>query len=182
MSRSLMTAALMIALATPALAQTTDTTSTPNITMPDLQTVTPDTSTYEQRVVAAEPYAALSTQEINIPKMVSTMWLPFADLAAKKGHPLDDAQKAKLDALYQKTFDGPMRDLMGNQNHMIAKLFTMQEIQSMTAFYSSPVGRSILTKMPQVMAAIQPEISAMVKKTMPTLIPKIKAIIDPKEK
>ncbi|KEO60684.1 DUF2059 domain-containing protein [Thioclava indica] len=182
MSRSLMTAALMIALATPALAQTADTTSSPNVTMPDLQTITPDTSTYEQREVAAKPYAELAVKEMNIPKMVSTMWQPFVGLAAKKGHPLDDKQKAALDALYQKTFDGPMRDAMLNENQVIAKAFTMQEIQAMNAFYTSPIGRSILTKMPQVMTAIQPEISAMVQKTMPKIMPEIKAIIDPKKK
>lgn len=163
--------ALLLSLGGPVFAGTT-------IGGVSLDTIRPDTSTYEQRVAAAQPYVKEVAELFNYKELITQMWQPVARIAAKKGHPLNAVQKRQLDALYQKTLTAPLKSIMASQDKLLAKTFTLQEIKATSAFHTTPVGKQILTKMPEVMKSIQPQTMALLREVMPKMLPQIKKIAE----
>lgn len=134
--------------------------------------------TREDRVEAAKAYTALAMDAMDLKAMIGTMWAPVVQMIERSGKTLSEEQKDQIDALYQETFTGPMTEMMLSQSDVMADLFTLEEIEALTQFYSTPIGQSVMKKLPKVMEAIQPQIVALVQNTLPTLMPKIAAIVE----
>lgn len=155
MRRLALTALAVVAFSLPALAQ----------------------DTRETRLARAQDYVAQSMMDLDLEAVVRSMYRPVLDQVAASGQQLSQDQIDRIDALYMATMLEPLRAIMMQQDQVMADLFTLEEIEALLAFYTSPVGRSVMTKMPQLMEVQQPAILNMVQSTMPTLIPQLQAII-----
>ena len=71
-----------------------------------------------------------------------------------------------------------MTDLMREQAGLMADMMTLAEITALRDFYATPEGRSVMAKLPQLVAAQQPGVMALVNDTMPGLMPEVLAIIN----
>lgn len=134
---------------------------------------------YADRVAVAKEVAEVSLAAIDLDALIATMWKPITDQAAARGTPLSEAQKSEINALYLETFRGPMTDLMLGQDALMAELMTMEELVALRDFYSTDAGRSVMSKLPKVMEAQQPQIMQLIQSTMPVLLPKVMAVIQP---
>ena len=133
--------------------------------------------TREARLALARDYVAQSMQDIDIAAVVRTMYGPILDQVAASGRSLRQDQIDQIDALYQSTMQEPLRQIMLQQDQAMADLFTLEEIQALLTFYTSPVGRAVMTKLPQLIEVQQPAIMALVQGTVPAMIPRLQAII-----
>ena len=139
------------------------------------QTPAPDTP--EARLAAATAYVTMTIEDMDIAAVVRTMYAPLLDQVRAGGRTLTQAQVAQIDQLYQSTMAQPLLDILRRQDRVMAELFTLEEIETLAAFYASPVGRRVMTRLPQLIEAQQPEILAMVNREVPRLIPQLQAII-----
>lgn len=134
--------------------------------------------TREERVEAAKAYIAISIEAMDVKAMIATMWLPVVQAIEASGKTVSAAQKAEIDALYQRVFTAPMQNILGGQSEIMADLLTLEQITELTAFYSTENGRKIMAVLPQLMERTQPQIMAMVQETLPQLLPEISRIIE----
>ncbi len=133
--------------------------------------------TRETRLAAARVYVAQTMEQVDIEAMVRSMYQPVLDQVAANGTTLSAQQLAEIDALYQSTTAEGLRAIMLQQDEVMADLFTLEEIEAISAFYASPVGSSVMAKLPQLSAAIQPQIAAFVQSVVPQLVPELQRII-----
>jgi hypothetical protein len=134
--------------------------------------------TREERVAAANQYVDLALQGFDMNKMIETMYQPILSQVAAGGATLDDAQVAKIRQLYLDTFTEPMTKLMHDQSEMMADMFTLGEITALRDFYATPEGKSVMAKLPQLTAAQQPGMMAMINDKMAGLMPQVLAIVN----
>lgn len=133
--------------------------------------------TYAARLAAANSYVTQSIVDLDLEALVRAMYAPVLDQVRANGVRLSQAQINEIDALYMQIMLEPLRQIMLQQDRVMADLFTLEEINALLAFYTSPVGRSVMTKMPQLMQAQQPAVMAMVQSSMATLLPRLQAIL-----
>ncbi|MDE9449007.1 DUF2059 domain-containing protein [Aliiroseovarius sp. Z3] len=132
---------------------------------------------YEQRLAIATGYIEATLEDIDMEAMVKTMWQPLVADVTAKGIPLNDDQIARIDQLYQDEMTGPMYDIMRDQAAVMAELFTFDEIKAIRDFYATDLGRSAMSKLPQVTERQTPMVLKMVQEKMPEIIPKVQAIL-----
>jgi hypothetical protein len=72
---------------------------------------------------------------------------------------LSDDQLKQIDALYQETYAGKMIEIMSAQDEVMADILTLPEIEALRDFYASENGRAVMMKLPDILAAQQPQIS-----------------------
>jgi hypothetical protein len=133
---------------------------------------------YDARLAVAQDYVAATMQDMDMPRLIEQMWrgaVPQFERIA--GAPLSDQQKADLQALYMEIFEEPMRSIMRNQDKLMADLLTLDEITALRDFYATPEGRSVMSKLPDIMARQQPQILELVQGTLPQAMPRIMAIL-----
>ena len=133
--------------------------------------------TYEQRLAIATGYIEATLEDMDMEAMVKTMWQPLVNDVTAKGIPLNDYQIARIDQLYQDEMTGPMYDIMRDQAAVMAELFTFDEIKAIRDFYATDLGRSAMSKLPQVTERQTPMVIKMVQEKMPEIIPKVQAIL-----
>lgn len=133
--------------------------------------------TRDARLEVAREYSARAMEDMDMGAMIQTMYQPIVDQARAAGQTVSEDQIERLDALYQEVFAPEMQRIMEGQPEIMADLFTLPELEALSEFYASDVGRSVMTKMPQVMQSVQPEIMTMVERTMPTVIPQVMQIL-----
>ena len=119
-------------------------------------------------------------QDVEMPRIIEQMWrgaLPqFQQIA---GGPLSEQQMADLHVLYMEVYEQPMRDVMREQDKLMADLLTLEEIIALRDFYATPEGRSVLRKLPDILARQQPQIMALVQESLPAILPRIMEILKP---
>ena len=133
---------------------------------------------YDQRLAVARDYVAANMRDMDMPRLIEQMWrgaLPQFERIA--GAPLSDQQKADLQALYMEIFEEPMRQIMRDQDKLMADLLTLEEITALRDFYATPEGRSVMRKLPDIMARQQPQILQLVQGNLPQAMPRIMAIL-----
>ena len=135
-------------------------------------------SDYAERLAVAKQYVQISLEDMDIKKIVQQMWLPIAQqVEADRGSPLNALQLQKLDTLYQDTFYDKMYDLLSQQDEIAADIFSLEEIIALRNFYFTSEGRSVMQKMPDIIAAQQPMIMEMVQTNIPIIMPLIVEIV-----
>lgn len=132
-----------------------------------------------ERLAMATAYVEASLQDIDMTRIIAQMYQPIIDQVEASGQPVTDTQKADLQMLYEDEFMEPMRQVMLSQDEIMADLFTLEEITALKEFYETSVGQSVLTKLPDVVAAQQPQILEMVGERIPAMLPKIQSILAP---
>lgn len=134
--------------------------------------------TREDRVAAAQEYVDLALQGFDMAAMIETMYQPILQQVASGGATLTDEQVAQIRQLYLDTFTEPMTKLMQDQSGLMADMFTLAEITALRDFYATPEGRSVMAKLPQLTAAQQPGVMALINANMEGLMPQVISIIN----
>lgn len=134
--------------------------------------------TREERVAAAREYVDLALQGFDMAAMIETMYQPILQQVAAGGQTLSDDQVAKVRQLYLDTFTEPLTTLMLEQSGIMADMMTLAEITALRDFYATPEGRSVMAKLPQLTAAQQPGMMALVNDKMTGLMPQVLAIVN----
>jgi uncharacterized protein len=106
------------------------------------------------------------------------MYQPIIDQFAAAGRPLSPDQIARIDAIYQETMGDELLAIMRGQVGTMVEIFTLEELTALYEFYTSEIGRRVMSRLPEVMERSQPEIIAMAERTMPLIVPQVMAIID----
>jgi hypothetical protein len=134
--------------------------------------------TREERVAAAQQYVDLALQGFDMPAMIETMYQPILQQVEAGGAKLTDAQVAQIRQLYLDTFTEPLTKLMQDQSQIMADMFTLAEITALRDFYATPEGKSVMAKLPQLTAAQQPGVMALINGKMESLMPQVLAIVN----
>jgi hypothetical protein len=134
--------------------------------------------TRDERVVAARQYVDLALAGFDIAAMIETMYQPILQQVAAGGATLTDAQVAQIKQLYLDTFTEPLTTLMHDQSEIMADLMTLSEITALRDFYATPEGKSVMAKLPQLTAAQQPGMMALINDKMTGLMPQVLAIVN----
>jgi hypothetical protein len=134
--------------------------------------------TREERVAAAAEYVELALDGFDMSAVIETMYQPLLQQVAAGGQTLTEAQLAEIRTLYLDTFTDPMNALMRDQAEIMADIMTLGEITALRDFYATPEGKSVMAKLPQLTAAQQPGVMALVNDKMDGLMPQVLAIIN----
>jgi hypothetical protein len=134
--------------------------------------------TREERVAAAAEYVELALDGFDMSAVIETMYQPLLQQVAAGGQTLTEAQLTEIRQLYLDTFTDPMNALMRDQAQIMADIMTMAEITALRDFYATPEGKSVMAKLPQLTAAQQPGVMALVNDKMTGLMPQVLAIIN----
>ena len=134
--------------------------------------------TREERVAAAAEYVELALDGFDMAAVIETMYQPLLQQVAAGGQTLTEAQLTEIRQLYLDTFTDPMNALMRDQAQIMADIMTMAEITALRDFYATPEGKSVMAKLPQLTAAQQPGVMALVNDKMTGLMPQVLAIIN----
>lgn len=134
--------------------------------------------TREERLATAREYVELALAGFDMAAVIETMYQPVLQQVAAGGQPLSEAQVGAIRQLYLDTFTEPMFALMRDQSEIMADIMTLAEITALRDFYATPEGRSVMAKLPQLTAAQQPGVMALVNDNMAGLMPKVLAIIN----
>ena len=134
--------------------------------------------TREERVAAAAEYVDLALQGFDMSAMIETMYQPILQQVAAGGQTLSEDQITQIRQLYLDTFTDPMTKLMRDQAGIMADMMTLGEITALRDFYATPEGKSVMAKLPQLTAAQQPGIVALINDNMESLMPQVLAIIN----
>ncbi len=134
--------------------------------------------TRDERVAVATEYVDLALQGFDMAAVIENMSQPILSQVAAGGATLTDDQVAKIKQLYLDTFTEPMTALMRDQAQIMADMMTLGEITALRDFYATPEGRSVLAKLPQLTAAQQPGVMALINDKMTGLMPQVLAIVN----
>lgn len=134
--------------------------------------------TREERLAVATEYNDAALADMDMDAMITTMWEPLVTQVAPQA---TDEQKDQIHALYVETFQPRMTEMMKQQPDIMADIYSLEELEALRDFYATPVGKSVIMKLPQVMQAIQPQLMAMVQETIPTIIPQVQQILEPQQ-
>ena len=134
--------------------------------------------TREDRVAAAAEYVELALDGFDMAAVIETMYQPILQQVAQGGQTLTEAQVGEIRQLYLDTFTDPMTALMRDQAQIMADIMTLGEITALRDFYGTPEGKSVMAKLPQLTAAQQPGVMALVNDQMEGLMPQVLAIIN----
>lgn len=134
--------------------------------------------TRDERDAAASQYVDLALQGFDMAAMIETMYQPILQQVAAGGAVLSEEQLAKIRQLYLDTFTEPLTTLMQDQSQIMADMFTLAEITALRDFYATPEGKSVMAKLPQLTAAQQPGMMALINDKMQGLMPQVLAIVN----
>lgn len=134
--------------------------------------------TREERVAVASEYVDLALQGFDMPAMIETMYQPILQQVTAGGAVLTEEQVGKIRQLYLDTFTEPLTKLMHDQAGIMADMMTLAEITALRDFYATPEGRSVMAKLPQLTAAQQPGMMALINDKMTGLMPQVLAIVN----
>ena len=134
--------------------------------------------TRDERVAVATEYVDLALQGFDMSAMIETMYQPILQQVAAGGQTLSEDQLSQIRQLYLDTFTAPLTQLMQDQSQIMADMFTLAEITALRDFYATPEGKSVMAKLPQLTAAQQPGMMALINDKMTGLMPKVLAIVN----
>lgn len=133
--------------------------------------------TREERLAVAEEYTAAMVADMDLEALIATMWKPVVDQQESLGTPVTDDQKARLQALYMDAMGEPMTQIMLDQAATMADIMTLEEITALRDFYQTPVGKSVMLKLPKLVEAQQPQILSMVSENLMPIMGEIQTIL-----
>lgn len=132
---------------------------------------------YDERLAIATRTTQMAIADMDIDRVIATMYMPLVDQLRAQGREISDVQIAELDALYQAELREPFLEVMAGQQDIMAETFSLSELQALEQFYATPEGRSVMRKFPTLMEQLQPRILQMVQSTMPRIVPQLQSIL-----
>ncbi|MGA1269083.1 MAG: DUF2059 domain-containing protein [Gemmobacter sp.] len=132
--------------------------------------------TREERLAAAFLYVVLAVDDMVVDDVIRQIAASIVAEIEATGARVTPEQVAEFESLLQAEMHSPMLDILLAQDQIMADVLTLEEIEALAEFYGSPAGRSVMRKLPEVVARQQPQIMAMVQGTIPGLMPEISRI------
>jgi hypothetical protein len=132
---------------------------------------------YDDRLAIANDYAAMAAADMDINALIDQMWKPMVQGFEVSGKTVTDAQIDKLRAVYRDNFAEPLLELMSNQGPVLASIYTLDELKALHAFYLTPEGQGVMSKMPQLLEQQQPEIMQLVMSNMGPIMQAMQEIL-----
>jgi hypothetical protein len=119
--------------------------------------------TRAERLSVAESYIAATLKDMDMERVIQQMWKPVIPQIEASGTKLTEDQLNRIDTLYQDLFTEPMTSMMESQAGLMADMMTLDEISALRDFYTTDIGSSVMSKLPDVIGAQQPMILEMVQ-------------------
>jgi len=151
-----------------ALALATALTATPALAASDAQP-SPRMQELARKVLDQTALLAQARQQL-----VASLSKQLAAQLVKEGKP---AGKDVTDAFardFTKAFDARSQGLINQLVPIMAKDFTEEELDALVKFYSSPLGASVMKKMPGYLAAANAETSGWMRAMVPAMLEETK--------
>ncbi|TRD23081.1 DUF2059 domain-containing protein [Palleronia caenipelagi] len=134
--------------------------------------------TREERLEIARDYVAATMADMDMDAFVAQMYEPVLDqIESQSDIEFSDAQRAEVNALYQREMLPALTEILRAQDEIMADIFTLEEITALRDFYQTDVGRSVMTKLPRLIALQQPQIMQLMQSKMPVLMNEMMAIL-----
>ncbi|SDW03489.1 DUF2059 domain-containing protein [Celeribacter indicus] len=136
--------------------------------------------TREERLAVAEDYTEMAVEDMDMERIIEQMYTPILpQIEASTGESLSEEQRSEIHRIYMDNLADPMREVMNGQAEVMADQFTIEEITALRDFYGTEEGRSVMRKMPDVLAAVQPDIMQMVQTKMPDIMAEVQTVVAP---
>lgn len=146
------------------------------LTLAVASSATADDSTREERLAVATEYVQTTMEDMDMDRILEQMYQPILAQIEASGRQVTQGQVDALQQLYRDEMLEPLRDIMLAQDEIMADIMTMDEIVAIQEFYATDVGRSVMTKLPDILAVQQPMIVDLVTAKLPQMMPRIQAI------
>ena len=78
-----------------------------------------------------------------------------------------EEKRTRLRTIARPMFLNVMEASLKDLDQTLVQIFTLEELKALDTFYISPVGRSVMRKMPQYLAAIIPAIQNGIQSALP---------------
>lgn len=121
---------------------------------------------YESRLAVATEYSNMAADDLDMNTLIDRMLKPWVQGYELSGKKFSDAQLGELRALYLKRFSEPILEMVRNQGPIMAEIFTLAELDALLAFYKTPEGRAVMSKLPTLLEKQQPEMMNLVAGNM----------------
>ena len=132
---------------------------------------------YSQRLERARHFLTHSVEDTDLRDMLRGIYWPMVASLDSAREPLSIEQRVQIDALCQEQMLPALRHIVLQQDQVMARLFTLEELVALDEFYHNPVGRSALNKLPLIIQLQQPAFQALVEGSMPSILPEVRRII-----
>jgi len=133
--------------------------------------------TRAERLALAQQHIQTTMEDMDMSKVIEQMWRPIVPQIEASGTKLNADQLERIRVLYSDMFTEPMTGLMLRQADLMADMMTLDEIAALNEFYSTPLGRSVMRKLPDVIGAQQPMILEMVQSRQGELMSGLQEIV-----
>ena len=130
--------------------------------------------TQAERLAVAKAYLAVSMKAMNLEKVALISARPILNQVRQKQPKLFAEKGTKLRGMIKTILMESMQTAMAGLDQKLAATFTLKELNAMKDFFTSEIGRSVMAKMPQYMAAIQPAMQAAIRQSLPKLLGQLK--------
>ncbi len=135
-----------------------------------LATAPAQAETQAERLEVAKAYLAVSMKAMNLEKVALISARPILNQVRQKQPKLFAEKGTKLRTMIKTVLMESMQTAMANLDQKLAATFTLQELNALKEFFTSEIGRSVMEKMPQYMAAIQPAMQIAIQQSLPKLL------------
>lgn len=119
--------------------------------------------------------------EQTLDQMIVQTMQPAIDAAAHAPAGTTPEEREKFDQWHRKMMNLSVQsgqDLLDRVDHLYADLYSEQELLAIKAFFTSPEGRALLSKQPQVIARL----TSLVQDMARDLKPKVQQLVDERKK
>ena len=129
----------------------------------------------EERLTIARTYLKMSVESMNLDKMVDVSITPILKAVEKNQPDLYAEKKDRLRSIAKSVMEQTLTDALSGLDKTLAQIFTLEELRALQNFYSSQTGKSVMRKMPQYTAALQPTMVRALQTALPDLLQRFEA-------
>lgn len=122
------------------------------------------------RLEAARAYLAVTNTDRAQERMAAVAANSLLDTIRSNQPELFNEKGDQLRQLVVAAFVSGLQEAMIGADRLLASQFSLEELEALAAFAQTPEGRSVLEKLPEFTASLQPRIQAALKTMLPQLI------------
>ncbi|MTJ84449.1 MAG: DUF2059 domain-containing protein [Telmatospirillum sp.] len=112
-------------------------------------------------------------------RMIDALWPQMASALLRGNHAIPADVLDGLRGIFVEEYQAALPDLIRKVEGLYAATYTDQEVDALYAFYTSPVGRSVMAKqsviLPQTLALTTPFGQQVAQKVLPRLVDTLKS-------
>ena len=127
------------------------------------------------RQAVAKEYLDLSNQTMDFDALAAQVAPSVLQPISQRQPALYSSKRVRLTEIVEESFAESMREAMLGLDTDMAKAFTLAELTALRDFYASPVGMSVMTKMPAFMAESMPRIMQASAQDLGSMLEQLRA-------